>query len=100
MDLDIRRIERVRRLCAPGHTAFKRQGFGRIRLPCSRQRETATRGDKPPPASPCNPCEPLDVSKAADLQCKVGCFCIFSLPVIRCRGPPLFLNSKKFRNGG
>lgn len=97
MDVNVHHIEIVRHLYAPGHTAFKTQGFYIIFLHLGREREWAIRGDKPPPAELYDPCGLLNVQRAADftLKHKIGGPFIFLFPIVRCRGPPLFLNSLK-----
>jgi hypothetical protein len=89
------RIELFRRSVQPRHTAFittrVRENFALWHR--RGQRESAPKGDKPPPArghtSRSGQLNAL-VLRAADFAftCKVGCFCFF-VRCYRARGPPI-----------
>lgn len=93
MEDTIYRIELIRRLTQPRHTAFRtRRGYAGCHHR-GRLREIAVREDKPPPAGTIIPHRGrlnALVQKAADfaLMREIGGFFCFE-PYCRCRGPPV-----------
>lgn len=89
----IYRIKLFRCLTQPRHTAYKTQRGHPVRLHMGRQREFASRGDKPPPAGVDSLRGLLNVLtlSAADFAFirRIGRAFFAIRDLIRCRGPPL-----------
>ena len=94
---NIHRIERIRRVYQPGHTA-PNEVVRAFWICCKRPREQAERTGNNLSAWVSDPFYSLDAYRSADFAfvCKIGFF-TFAAEIIRCRGPPQHLSLHETR---
>ena len=84
----IHRIERIRRICKPGHTA-PNERVRALWICCKQSREQVAGTENNLSTWVSEPIYSLDAYKTADFVFvyKIGFFA-FTIAIIRCRGPP------------